>query len=228
MDTVGELKKKLKQFTDTEEESYVKEDELCCFINMAIQKAAKIVSCLNKDYFTSCKDIDVPAGQDCISLPDDIMGTKIKKVYWVDAKGRCCKLKRLDYDCFEDCEPCVGKAPTGFQFFNKAGEGNKLYLIPACHEAGKIRMIYERQPCKVDETTSDTKELEMKECCDFIFYNVLMMLYVKEKNPLGTWAIAQMNAAQKLMEECMCPQFNDDEACELEYDEYWGCVINDG
>lgn len=225
MKTIGELKKKIKQFTDSEEESYLKEDELCCFVNMAIQRAAKIVSCLNKDYFTSCEEIDVGAEQDCISLPEDIAGTKIKKVYWLDGK-RCCRLKRLDYDCFDDCGSCSSQ-PYGFQFFNKAGEGNKLYLIPTCHKAGKVRIIYERTPMAIDENTPDTQEIEMPECCDFIFFFVLKFVFIKEKNPLANWAIEEMNESERKIEECMCPQFNDDESCEIEADSDWEGYVNE-
>lgn len=226
MKTIGELKDKLKKFSDTEEESFLKDDEICCFINMAISKANQILCGCDQDYNTSCEEQDVAACTESISLPEDIMGTKIKKIIWKSEGdcGVCCELKRLDYDCME----CDKKStPQGYQFFNKKGEGQKLYLSPQPDKDGVIRIIYSRKPCEVDEDTDPTTELENPEMCNFIFFTVLALIYQKEKNPLVNLAIAQANEYEQLMIDCLCPQWSDEQSTELTADSCWKGYVDE-
>lgn len=224
MKTIGDLKDKIKKFTCTEEESFISDEELCCFIDMAQKRALEIISCLNKDYFTSCADVEIEVGQETVDLPEDIRATKIKAVQWTGSNKKCCtKLRRSNYECIgKDCpgEPCE------YTFFNKKGEGAKLYLNPVPNKAGSITIIYERKPCEVDETTSSDTPLEFEETCSYVFNFVKLMIYEKEKNPLASLALGQLNEAEKLMVECLCPQFSDD--CEVRDEGTWRCYVDEG
>lgn len=226
MKTIGDIKDKIRKFTCTEEEnekSFLSDSELCCFIDMAQKRALEIISCLNKDYFVSCEEVDIEVGQEAVDLPDDIRATKIKAVQWTGSNKNCCtKLKRGNYECIgKDCpgEPCE------YTFFNKKSEGAKLYLNPVPNKAGKLTIIYERKPCDIDEMTGDDATLEFDETCLYVFNFVKLMIYEKEKNPLASLAISQLNESEKLMVECLCPQFND--CVDIELDDSWRCYVDE-
>lgn len=223
MKTIGDLKDKIRKFTCTEEESFISDEELCCFIDMAQKKALTIVSCLNKDYFTSCADVEIEPGQNTIDLPEDIRGTKIKMVSWVGENKKCCSpLKRGDYKCINS--NCEG-TPCEYTFFNKKGEGAKLYLNPIPNKAGTITIIYDRMPCDIEADTPADTPFEFQEICDYVFNFVKLMIYEKEKNPLASLAISQLNEAEQLMVECMCPQFGD--CVDIETDNKWRCYVDE-
>lgn len=227
MKNIGDLKSKIRKFTCTEEEgekSFLSDEELCCFIDMAQKKAMTKISCLNKDYLTTCADIDVEAGQESFTLPEDIKATKIKQIQWQGGSSKCCtKLKRGSYDCIG--KDCAG-TPCEYVFFNKKDVGVVLYLNPKPSKAGKLTVIYERKPCDIDGDTPDDQAFEFDEICDYVFNYVTMMIYEKEKNPLISSAASKLNEAEQDMLECLCPQFLDD--CEVTPDEDGKCYLNGG
>lgn len=222
MRTVGQLKDKIKKFTCIEEESFISDDELCCFIDMAQKRAIELISCLNKDYFTSCVDMEIESKTNTVDLPSDIRGTKIKRVMWVD--GKCCTpLEREPYICQVD--KCATR-PCAYTFFNKKDVGPQLTLFPTPSKEGTVRIIYERQPCDIDENTDGSQEFELQEICKYVFDFVKLRIYEKEKNPLASLAISELNESERLMIECLSTQFTD--SCDVEPDQCGRAYLEGG
>ena len=148
----------------------------------------------------------------------------MKAVHWRSEGSKCCtRIRRADYSCIgKDC-PGI---PCEYVFFNKKGEGSRLYLNPISNKAGKLTIIYERVPCDIEDDAADTTPLEFDEMCDYIFQYVKLKIYEKEKNPLASLTLGELNEAEKDMLDCLCPQFGDD--CEVRVDETWRCYVDEG
>jgi hypothetical protein len=222
--TIGQLKDKIKKFTCTEEESFISDAELNCFIDMAQKKAATKIACLNKEYFTSMVEVPVTKMQESVDLPEDIRATKVKSVFWQSEGSKCCtRIQRADYSCIgKDCP----STPCEYVFLNKKDEGSKLYLNPISNKAGTLTIIYERVPCDIADDASDDTTLEFEEMCDYIFQYVKLRVYEKEKNPLASLTVGELNEAEQDMLDCLCPQFGDD--CEVKPDAQWRCYVDEG
>ena len=221
MNTIGELKDKIKKFTCTEEQTFLTEAELCCFIDMAQKRAMDLISCLNKDYFKASVDIPIESKTSVIDLPEDIKGTRIKRVLWKD--GKCCTtLERTSYIC--DTDKC-STYPCQYMFLNNKETGPQITLYPTPSKAATIQIIYERIPCDINESTPDDTGFEFPQICQFVFDFVTLRIYQKEKNPLLSVAASQMNESQRILEECMSNQFQD--SCDIKVDECWADYVNE-
>lgn len=220
MKTLGEMKNKIKRLTCNEDSEGLSEEDICCFISMGQRRAMKLISCLNKEFFTSCSDTEVAIGTESIDLPEDILATKIKAVYWIEKKCHT-KMTRGQWDCISEYKG----QPNRYVFFNKTGEGKKLYLNCIPSKAGKIRVIYERTPPEITDETPDTYEFEFPECCDFIFQYAKLGAYEFDSSPMTNLAIKQLDQAEGDLTKCMSSQFQD--GGEIQADEDWSCYLNE-
>lgn len=223
--TIGDLKDKIKKFLDLEAEVYIKDEELCCWLDMAQNDAHSLINKLDSDYNTSCDEQTVVAKTAMVDLPEDIQGTKIKKIYWQQGK-KCCELRRIDSTCDLSCDITCGK-PECWLFMNKKDEGKKIYLNPLPNADGIIRIFYTRKSCPIDENTPDDTCLEFDEMWGYMWAYVKKMVYEKEKNPMINLAIAELNQAEQKLEECLETQFNSDEDNTLELDPVWKGYISE-
>ena len=224
MKTIGQLKSKLKSFTCIEEENFITDEELNCFIDMAQKKAATKIACLNKEYFTSMVEMPLAVGEEFLVLPEDIRATRVKAVLYRRNENKVCyRIKRADYKCvFSEYK----STPCEYYFMNVKGEGHRLYLNPLPNTDGQVTIVYERKPCDIEADAPNSTELEFEEMCDYIFQYVKLKIYEKTRNPLASLTLGELNEAEQDMLECMCPQFGDD--CEVRPDREWSGYVDEG
>lgn len=173
--TWGEIREKIEDEFDLQEEPDMLSDgELCGYLNDAIDACEQHFIGLG-DYFLSTAQITLVAGTRDYDLPDDIYGTKIRKlIYDYAPVNRLRKLEDVtrlaEYTGDDYCYLLVN-----------IGSRPKLRLYPTPSKAGTLDLYYTRNANRIDEDGSDGQEVDIPEAMLWIFENVREKLYEKEK-----------------------------------------------
>ena len=103
--TWTEIKEKIEQECDLEDEDFVRSGELLGYANEAIDEAEAEIHALYEDYFLKYVDIPVNQGDEFISVPQhmpDIYADKIRRAIFTNTGGSVYKVNRLrDWKKFE-------------------------------------------------------------------------------------------------------------------------------
>lgn len=183
LNTYNTIVTKLQNDLDLINEVFVSPAELLGYMNEAISDAEKSIHNLGHEdkYFLTTGNISLVNGQQDYSLPADIYGNKIRKIYYVNGSlfYRVDKIRQLDSLLFV-------QPGDNYQFLlpNLGPNQLKLRLYPTPTESltNGLVLWYVREANKLTSSTTDANNVsEIPESDNFIYAHVRLSIAKKSK-----------------------------------------------
>lgn len=198
--TWSEIKTKIEQDLDLEDEDFVRPTELLSYTNEAIDEAEAEIHGLYEDYFLTRGTITLAVDTDEYALPANIYAHKIRKLVY-DNAGRVYAVDRIkDWGKFEEYSIQknygTGEIYRYFILNSTAGEP-KVLLVPKAKEAGAFIQIWYLRNANRLEVDADV--CDIPEFINFIFQYVKVRVYEKEGHPNLPKAVADLEQQRAQM-----------------------------
>lgn len=186
--TWSEIRTKIEQECDLEDETFVRQSELLAYCNEAIDEAEAGIHSLYEDYFLKKTTISVSSGDEFFSLPTylpDIFGDKIRRIIFTQSGGTTVyTVTRLkDWKKFEQKAVADTQISTDlYQYFliNSTPGNPEIMLVPKSRESGTLTVWYLRNANRLE---LDADICDIPEFIHFIFAYLKVKIYGKEGHP---------------------------------------------
>lgn len=183
-----EIKTKIQQECDLEDEDFVRPEELLAYANEAIDEAEAEIHTLYEDYFLKKVDIPVVANDEFFSTTTnmpDIYADKIRRIIFREGSGTTVyTVPRLkDWKKFEQKAVQDTQLTTDlYQYFliNSTPGNPQIMLVPKSRESGTLTVWYLRN---ANRLAVDADICDIPEFVNFIFSHMKMKVYAKEGHP---------------------------------------------
>jgi len=200
--TWAEIRAKIKRDTDTEDEVFVRTEELLEYANDAIREAEAEIKSLYDDYFLTKTDMDLTQGVSEYSLPTDIYAHKIRRVIYNNGSSVYTIERIQDWKKFESKAIADNFSTSDlYQFFvfNPTVGDPKMILVPKARETatGVMTVWYQRD---ANRLAVDTDICDIPEFISFVFKHIKHAIYEKEGHPNMDRAYRDLNVERKRME----------------------------
>lgn len=195
--TWEEIREKIESETDTQDEDFVRPEEMLAYANEAIDEAEAEIHGIYEDYFLSYVDYPIapPSPEDEVGqnwsgvlMPDDIYANKIRKViFYAGGVGttQWYPINRLkDDEKFEAkaaAESSTGDRGYKYMIVNKTAGSPLITWVPTISETGTVRVWYLRNANRLTGASSDI--CDIPEFVRFIFSYMKVKIYEKEGHP---------------------------------------------
>lgn len=168
--TLAEIREKLENDEDLEQEVFVSDDEVLAYINEGIDICEGKIHSLYEDYFLAKTSIDLVSGTDEYDLPDNIYAMKIRHVIYRNGsqvykikKGRSHKIE--DYELMQVAGTQGTSAVYQYIILNSTPGSPQLQLYPPVGETGSfIKLYYLRNANRLVEDT------DVCDIPEFVYY----------------------------------------------------------
>ena len=166
--TLGQIRTKLKQDLDLEQEQFVTASELTGYINEAIDDAEAIIHGLYRDYFLTQENLSLVNGTKEYALPTGIYANKIRRLLYDNGtrKYRVQRLKQLDLimniDSDEQFRYVLRNDAAGTYTFD-------FYPTPEKNETDVISIWYIRN---ANRLSAETDVCDIVDFVNYIFAHV--------------------------------------------------------
>lgn len=221
--TWGELSRKIKADTSTEDEIFVTPEELLGYANEAIDDIEKKIHTLCEDYFVSRTTIPVTPGEEEIPLPSDIYAMKVREVIYVynNQSFEVRHLKNWKRFAKYETNKAMNIAGTNsYHYFliNQTAGSPKLILTPTPSQSGVLKLWYLRNASQlVDETSI----LDIPEAASYVLKYCKVCIMKKELNPLLETAKMELeNTLRDIIAELSEMFPNNENEIEADYSHY--------
>jgi len=177
--TLAQLKSKIKEDLDLEEETFIEEAELTALINQAIRDAEKIVHDLYEDYFLTSAYLSLVTSTSEYSLPSDIYANKIRSIIY-DNGSNSYEIKRLNSPIVFTSLPYI-ESSDDYQYLivNSLASGFKIKLFPASRETSSTyATVWYIRTAKQLSSSSDA--CDIPEATDYIIERAKGLCLAKE------------------------------------------------
>ena len=172
MKTLKQIRDKVIDDLDLEEESFVDKEELNEWIRDGVNKVQSNIHTLYEDYFLSNISVPLVEGQNLYDFPADIFANKIRMIMFYDGNEsyEIKRSKHLRSSIANDLtDPDSNNTLTWYPV-NNASNGRKIRLFPSTTDTGNMEIWYIR----------NAKELiNDDDVCDIDEYSNVVELYVK-------------------------------------------------
>lgn len=188
-----EVKTKVLNDLDLNDEDFITPDELLGYANEAIDEAEQEILTIYEDYFLVKENLALVAGQSLYDLPADIYAHKIRSIHYDDGGARRYIIRR-----FRNLKK-VNWVNENDEFYkyvitNSLADGPKIQLYPSSKETSSTNVeIWFLRNAR--EITADTDVIDIPEAHKFIIQHIKLRCYEKEGSP------KQLKAAQDLARE---------------------------
>lgn len=232
--TYGELRARVEEETDTEEETFVEPDEKVRYANKGINIVEAEILKVDEDYFLEDSTITFVAAQEEYAFPAQIYANKIRGFIYHNGT-QIFPIKRFKRRRkFERIERAreFGTGNLDFEYFirNKKGTlltdppDRKIVIVPAPAVAGAFGKLYwirnaNRVPLVTGGTqaASDATIIDILEWVSVVEAYMKMKIMDKEGDPRFEAAVAQFQAERQRMIETLTDMVPDDDN-EIEQD----------
>lgn len=202
--TWAQIRTKIEQECDLEDEDFIRRDELLAYANEAIDEAEAEIHALYEDYFLKKADISISANDEFLSIPThmpDIFGDKIRRVIFKEAGGTTVyTVTRLrDWKKFEQKALSDTQLTTDlYQYFlvNTTPGNPEIMLVPKARETGTLVVWYLRN---ANRLVADTDVCDIPEFINFIFAHMKCKVYSKEGHPGYAEALERLESERARM-----------------------------
>ena len=203
--TLDEIKNKVEDECDLQEETFIRPAELVEYINEAIDECEAEIHGLYEDYFLKYADINVSDGIEVTSLPTDIYANKIRRIIFyqggVGASTTTYKIKRLSDDRkFEQKATNDSTSSTNlYEYFliNQIIGNPQIMFTPKIRETGVVRVWYLRN---ANRLANAADVCDIPEFINFIFAYTKVKIYSKEGHPDQQSAEMKLDRQRELMQ----------------------------
>jgi hypothetical protein len=224
--TWAEIRTKVEQECDLEDEDFVRPEELLAYANEAIDEAEAEIHSLYEDYFLKKVDLPVVANDEFFSLATllpDIYADKIRKIIFREGSGTTVyTVTRLkDWKKFEQKAVADTQLTTDlYQYFliNSTPGNPQIMLVPKSREAGTMTVWYLRN---ANRLAVDADVCDIPEFINFIFSHMKMKVYAKEGHPGYQEALERLETERARMNAVLSSRVPDmDNEIELDVSAY--------
>lgn len=167
MSTLAQLRNKIRVQLDILDEPSISDAEINSAINDAINEAESEIHALYEDYFLTSADLSTVTGQNEVSLPANIYGSKIRSIIYKNGAIIYEVKRQTGKGIFEilttENHYAVGDTYRYILVNNSAAGGVKAHVFPAPRETGSnLTCWYLRQAntLSVDADVCDIPEFE--------------------------------------------------------------------
>jgi len=220
--TWAEIKTKVQQDLDIEDEVFVTDAELMSYCNEAIDEAEAEIHGLYEDYFLNKATITLVQGTSDYSLPSDIYAHKIRRLIYQNG-GTIYTVDRLrDWKKFEEkavTDYYSSSAWYNYLIVNTTAGDPKISLVPTAQESGAyLTLWYIRN---ANRMINDASVCDIPEFINFIYQYIKVRVYEKEMNPNAQAAVAILQAQRTLMQDTLGTMVPDaDNTIEMDLSSY--------
>jgi len=220
--TLGEIKAKIKDDTDINDEEFVADTtenpELMRYINEGIDDCEALIHGLYEDYFMTRALFPVVAGTKEYALPANIYGNKIRAMLYNDTARRRYEItviEKLNEIIFLDDNT---SDPDSYLKYKIVNDGDnpadyrvRYYPTPNVTSATNIELWYIRNATKFTTASPDTQVLDIPEFKNYIYAHVKWNIARKEKLPTDlTVASKHLSEQKRLMEDTLTSMIPDE------------------
>jgi hypothetical protein len=157
--TYGELKDRVAQDLDIEDEEFVQTAELRGVANDALREAQQEINDLQEDYYKTSTAWTFVNGQAEYEYPADIYELKIREITYVNGEKRYPIKRYRDPDKAmkrrEAEAENISEARYRWDHQNSAADGPQMVLVPPAYESGALAQIdYIRDVVEIEDDDS--------------------------------------------------------------------------
>jgi hypothetical protein len=220
--TWAEIKTKVQQDLDIEDEVFVTDAELMSYCNEAIDEAEAEIHSLYEDYFLNKATVTLVQGTSDYALPSDIYAHKIRRLIYQNGATIYTVDRMKDWKKFEEkavTDYYPGTAYYSYLIINAAAGTPKISLVPTAQESGAyLTLWYIRNATRM---TADASICDIPEFINFIYQYIKVRVYEKEMNPNAQGAIAILQQQRELMQSTLGTMVPDaDNTIEMDISSY--------
>jgi len=225
----SEIKTKIEQECDLEDEDFVRASELLSYANEAIDEAEAEIHTLYEDYFLKKVDIPVIGNDEFFALPTympDIYADKIRRIIFTTGGSTTYTVTRLkDWKKFEQKAVSDTQVTTDlYQYFlvNSTPGNPEIMLVPKSREAGTLTIWYLRN---ANRLTTSTDICDIPEFINFVFAHMKVKVYAKEGHPGYPEALERLETERVRMNAVLANRVPDmDNEIEADFSSYHDMV----
>lgn len=210
--TLAQIRAKLKQDLDLEQEQFITPSELTGYINEAIDDAEALIHGLYADYFLTDEPLSLVSGTSEYPLPTKIYAAKIRRLLYNDLPAggsRRYRIRRVkDLDITSSVDP-----EEHFRYVLKNDASGqyrfKLYPTPSETINNVITIWYIRN---ANRLSAETDVCDIVEFINFIYAHVKWNVARKEK--LGqdiSIAEKHLSSERQMMEDTLATLMDDED-----------------
>jgi hypothetical protein len=183
--TWSEIKQKVENDCDIQDETFIQPNELLGYVNEAIDEAESEIHALYEDYFLTKSDIVVASLDEELAMPTDIYAQKIRKIIFTSSGGGSTySVDRMkDWHKFEEkALTDISQTSDLYKYFliNETAGSPKILLVPKMREAGTMRVWYLRNANRI---YTDTDICDIPEFISFVIAHMKVRVFEKEGHP---------------------------------------------
>ena len=220
--TLAEIRAKVKEDLDLEDEVFIDDEEIASKINASIDKAEQIIHTRNEDYLLQSTTLSLVSGTSEYDLPANIYAHKIRKVFYVNGSDRY-EVKRIrnlnsipEIEDADDYRYVVYMTPSGTF---------KMKLYPASRETSTNITIW--YIGNANRLTDDADVMNIPEAVHFVIENTKLECARKEGHPHQVALEAEvMKQEQMMIDSLTAIVVDEDNKVELDmsyYSDQEGC-----
>ena len=168
MNTLKDIRDRLKDELDMVEEQWLDDPDLDRIINSAVQKAGRKIITIYEDYFLSSYSVEISATDNMVDYPPNIYANKMRNMTLI-VDGYATEIKpvrnlasSIAYNSlYGSTEGAVARQWLPYD----AEDNRKIRLMPDAGTAGRIEMWYIREPKRL---VLDTDVCDIPEFVDYV------------------------------------------------------------
>lgn len=208
--TWAQIKSKIDDDLDLENEVFIDDAELLSIANEAIDEAEAEINSTHEDYFLTKSSLTLVSGTDSYSLPTNIYANKIRRVTYRNGANVYTLTRLKDWHKFENYEiERVTSSSTEYSYFilNTTPGSPQILLTPPANENGAyVTIWFKRQANRLE---SDSDVCDIPECINFVLAYMRKRVAEKEGHPnLALWT-NDLEKQRQLMHEVLADMVPD-------------------
>ena len=222
--TLKQLRDRIINDLDLQEETWVINSEIDEFINDGIEEAESEIHTIYEDYFlVENPAITITAGDNTIDYPADIYANKIRKIVFSEGSntGASHTIRRIKdladakhLDIFDTSD----NSRLWWSPINDAVNGRKIRLFPAAGRNGLVHIFYLRNAKRL---ALDTDVLDIDEFQRFVRQVAMTKILLKDGDVRAEDSVAlQEKYRKQLQTTLMTMAPDDDNEIESDYSHY--------
>ena len=207
----SEVKEKIQEEMDLQEESFISNTEYLDYVNEAIDECEAEIHGIYQDYFLAKANVSLVSGTAEYSLPSDIYANKIRHIQFKLNNSNIYEVRRIPIEDVMFIDESVSNQDFMYHLENSLSGGQKIVFHPTPQTTDSTSMTiwYIRNAARV---TADADTIDIPEFIQFIFAFLGVKIARKEINPLTQTYEAELENQRVLMRETldrMVPDGND-------------------
>lgn len=211
--TYSEIKTKIEEDLDLEDETFITDNELLAYANEAVDEAEAEIHTVYEDYFLTKASLALVQGTEEYALPEDIYGNKIRRIMYRNGGDVYTVARIRDWRKFEEYTlELAYQSSTRYRYFiiNSTVGAPKIVLSPPAKEtsAANVTIWYLRN---ANRFTDDDSECDIPEFVSFVIQYMKVRCYEKEGNPLVQKALADLEQQRAQMNATLTAMVVDDD-----------------